>query len=68
MLAFCPILHLKLQIPLILYTKVGMQSPQIANPQILGLIAISQIRTLFLRCANPQIAIRKFLRCSNPQI
>jgi hypothetical protein len=33
--------------------------PQIANPQILGLIPQSQIRK-FLRCASPQIA--------NPQI
>ncbi len=34
-------------------------SPQIANPQILGLISQSQTR-IFLRCASPQIV--------NPQI
>ncbi len=42
----------------VLYAKVGTQiiffSPQIANPQILGLI--------------PQLKIRKFLKCESPQI
>jgi hypothetical protein len=42
----------------VLYAKVGTQiifvSPQIANPQILGLI--------------PQLKIRKFLKCASPQI
>jgi hypothetical protein len=42
--------------------------PQIANPQILGFVPLSQIRK-FLRCGSPQI--RKFamfnLEITNPQ-
>jgi hypothetical protein len=40
--------------------------PQIANPQILGLITLSQIRK-FLRWASPQIANRQIV-IINPQI
>ncbi len=60
---YVPILHiysLVLVYVNVLYVLHNfLVSPQIVNPQILGLISQSQIRK-FLKCASPQIANRKF--------
>jgi hypothetical protein len=46
--------------------KFFLKSPQIANPQILGLISLSQILK-FLKYASPQIANEQIFMI-NPQI
>jgi sorbitol-specific phosphotransferase system component IIBC len=48
------------------WASILFLSPKIANPQILGLILLSQIRK-FLRCVNPQIANPQIFMI-NPQI